>query len=165
MRACFKNHIDFVVGSVPIAKLTAQDVYRTLQPIWQTTTDTGKNCRSCLFQLFRWARARGWCTGDNPADSHGVLAVYLEPLRPRAVRLDSEQNDLSRSLTKQLGTTPADALRMFVYAFNAAGGFPYSVRVNSKNPVEPFESEQEAIDFTTRMTDNLHQKVDSDEAR
>lgn len=81
MRAYFKNHINPVVGSVPIAKLTAQDVYRTLQPIWQTTTDTGKNCRSCLFQLFRWARARGWCTGDNPADSHGVLAVYLEPLK------------------------------------------------------------------------------------
>lgn len=25
--------------------------------------------------------ARGWCSGDNPADSKGVLAVYLEPLK------------------------------------------------------------------------------------
>ena len=82
-----------------------------------------------------------------------------------AVRLDSKQNDLFRSVTKQLGITPADALRMFVYAFNAAGGFPYSVRVNSKNPVEPFESEQEAIDFTTRMTTKLLQEVDSDDVR
>lgn len=82
-----------------------------------------------------------------------------------AVRLDSKQNDQFRSLTKQLGTTPADALRMFVYAFNAAGGFPYSVRVNMKSPVEPFESEQEAIDFTTRMTTKLLQEVDNDEAR
>ena len=82
-----------------------------------------------------------------------------------AVRLDSKQNDLFRSLTKQLGTTPADALRMFVYAFNAAGGFPYSVRVNVKSPAEPLESEQEAIDFTTRMTNKLLQEVDNDEAR
>lgn len=82
-----------------------------------------------------------------------------------ALRLDSEQNDLFRSLTKKLGTTPAEALRMFVYAFNAAGGFPYSVRVNSKDLAEPFESEQEAIDFTSRMTTQLLQKVDIDEAR
>ena len=72
-----------------------------------------------------------------------------------AVRLDSKQNDLFRSLTKQLGTTPADALRMFVYAFNAAGGFPYSVRVNVKSPAEPFESEQETNDGTTRMGTEL----------
>lgn len=29
-----------------------------------------------------------------------------------------------RPLTKQPGTTPADALRLFAYAFNAAGEFP-----------------------------------------
>lgn len=82
-----------------------------------------------------------------------------------AVRLDSKQNDLFRSLTKQLGITPADALRMFVYAFNAAGGFPYSVRINVKSPAETFESEQEAIDFTNRMTTKLLQEVDNDGAR
>ena len=42
---------------------------------------------------------------------------------------------------------------------------PYSVRVNVKNPAEPFESEQDAIDFTTRMTAKLHQGVDGDAAR
>lgn len=52
-----------------------------LLPIWQSTTDTGKNCRSSIFQLYRWALAQGWCSGDNPADSKGVLAVYLEPLK------------------------------------------------------------------------------------
>lgn len=82
-----------------------------------------------------------------------------------AVRLDSEQNELFRSLTRQLGTTPADALRMFVYAFNAAGGFPYNVRVNSQPRVEPFETEQEALDCSTRMTTRLLQEVDQDEKR
>lgn len=82
-----------------------------------------------------------------------------------AVRLDSQQNELFRSLTKQLGTTPADALRMFVYAFNAAGGFPYSVRINSDHRPEPFETEQEALDFSARMTTNLLKEVDDDETR
>ena len=82
-----------------------------------------------------------------------------------AVRLDSEQNELFRSLTRQLGTTPADALRMFVYAFNAAGGFPYNVRVNSQPRAEPFETEQEALDFSARMMTRLLQKVDQDEKR
>lgn len=80
-RAYFKNHINPVIGHIPISKLTAKDVYQMLLPIWQSTTDTGKNCRSSIFQLYRWALARGWCSGDNPADSKGVLAVYLEPLK------------------------------------------------------------------------------------
>lgn len=80
-RAYFKNHINPKIGHIPISKLTAKDVYQMLLPIWQTTTDTGKNCRSSVFQLYRWALARGWCSGDNPADSKGVLAVYLEPLK------------------------------------------------------------------------------------
>lgn len=80
-RAYFKNHINPVIGHIPISKLTAKDVYQMLLPIWQSTTDTGKNCRSSVFQLYRWALARGWCNGDNPADSKGVLAVYLEPLK------------------------------------------------------------------------------------
>ena len=82
-----------------------------------------------------------------------------------AVRLDSEQHELFRSLTRQLGTTPADALRMFVYAFNAAGGFPYNVRVNSQPRAKPFETEHEALDFSARMTTRLLQEVDQDKKR
>lgn len=87
------------------------------------------------------------------------------PIVQVVVRLDNKQNELFRSLTKQLGTTPADALRLFVYVFNAAGGFPFSVRINSTHTGAPFESEQEAIDFTSRMTTRLLQKVDNDEAQ
>lgn len=54
---------------------------------------------------------------------------------------------------------------MFVYAFNAAGGFPFNVRVNSQPRAEPFEMEQEALDFSARMTTRLLQKVDQDEKR
>ncbi len=82
-----------------------------------------------------------------------------------AVRVDSKQNELFRSLTKELGTTPAEALRMFIHAFNAAGGFPYSVRISSRFRPGPFKTEQEALDFSTRMTNRLLQEAEEDEAR
>ena len=36
-----------------------------------------------------------------------------------ATRVDDAVGETFKSLTKQLGTTPADAMRMFVMAFNA----------------------------------------------
>lgn len=82
-----------------------------------------------------------------------------------AVRLDSRQNELFRSITKQLGITPADALRMFVHTFNACGGFPYSVRIGKHPVAEPFATEEEALDFTARMASKLLKDVDADETR
>lgn len=61
--------------------------------------------------------------------------------------IDSQQAELFKSITNQLGTTPADALRMFIVSFNAHGGFPYPVRVDPKKLVLPFETEEEAVDF------------------
>ena len=42
-----------------------------------------------------------------------------------ATRVDDEQAALFKETTRQLGTTPADALRMFISAFNDYRGFPY----------------------------------------
>jgi antitoxin component of RelBE/YafQ-DinJ toxin-antitoxin module len=44
-----------------------------------------------------------------------------------ATRIDETQSRLFRETTSRLGTTPADALRMFVAAFNEHHGFPYTV--------------------------------------
>ena len=79
-RAYIKNHISPVIGDIPINKLKATDVFEMLKPLWQSTTDTGRNCRSLTFHIFRWAKARGWCSGENHADLNGVLGVLLEPL-------------------------------------------------------------------------------------
>ena len=78
-RAYIRNHISPTIGNIPISNLTAADVFNTLKPLWQSTTDTGRNCRSLIFHIFRWAKARGWCSGENPADLNGVLGVLLEP--------------------------------------------------------------------------------------
>lgn len=80
-RSYFKNHINPMIGNIPIADLTPHDVFTMLKPIWQTTTDTGENCKSAVFQLFRWAKAKGYCSQENPADIKGTLGVLLEPLK------------------------------------------------------------------------------------
>ena len=49
-------------------------------------------------------------------------------------------------MTKLLGTTPADAMRIFVSAFNAHRGFPFDVRL-PENMVELFRTEDEAANF------------------
>jgi DNA-damage-inducible protein J len=69
-----------------------------------------------------------------------------------ATRVDEQQNELFRQTTKQLGITPADALRVFVTAFNAHHGFPFDVRVPDDAIVEPLATEDDATDFVTGVS-------------
>lgn len=70
-----------------------------------------------------------------------------------ATRVDDSAANTFRSLTKQLGTTPSDAMRMFIMAFNAHNGFPYEVRL-APSP-EPFENESDALDFVDSMAQEM----------
>jgi DNA-damage-inducible protein J len=72
-----------------------------------------------------------------------------------ATRVDEEQNQLFRETTRRLGTTPADALRMFIAAFNESRGFPYTVRIAADSSVEPFETEDEATGFASRAAQRM----------
>jgi len=67
-----------------------------------------------------------------------------------ATRVDEEQGQRFRAITNALGTTPAEALRMFVAAFNARSGFPFEVRLD-RQEVVAFETESEATAFATRL--------------
>jgi len=67
-----------------------------------------------------------------------------------ATRVSEEQNRQFRETALAIGTTPADALRMFVAAFNTAGGFPYTPRLNPV-VVEAFDSEEDAARFATHL--------------
>ncbi|RLP06345.1 type II toxin-antitoxin system RelB/DinJ family antitoxin [Propionibacterium australiense] len=70
--------------------------------------------------------------------------------RQIATRVDAEQAELFKETTRRLGTTPADALRMFVTAFNSHRGFPYDVRLSED--VEPFATEEDATRFATDLS-------------
>lgn len=66
-----------------------------------------------------------------------------------ATRVDDAQGVRFKEIAKALGTTPSDALRMFVAAFNRSGGFPYEVRL-ARPSFEAFTSEEEANEFADR---------------
>jgi DNA-damage-inducible protein J len=51
-----------------------------------------------------------------------------------ATRIDETQSRIFRETATRLGTTPADALRMFVSAFNEHHGFPYAVQIAETSP-------------------------------
>lgn len=70
-----------------------------------------------------------------------------------ATRVDDYEAERFRETTRQLGTTPSDALRIFVSSFNAHRGFPFEIRLpeSAALPVEPFESEADAADFSDHL--------------
>ncbi|MCL2632315.1 MAG: type II toxin-antitoxin system RelB/DinJ family antitoxin [Coriobacteriia bacterium] len=72
--------------------------------------------------------------------------------RQLSTRVDEKQAEEFLANTKMLGTTPSDAMRMFIAAFNECRGFPYEVKVRSQPDFEPFASEEEATEFATRMS-------------
>lgn len=67
-----------------------------------------------------------------------------------ATRVEDAEAARFRETTRLLGTTPADAMRIFVSAFNAHRGFPFKVRL-SEPKIEAFASEQEAAEFSDRL--------------
>jgi len=69
-----------------------------------------------------------------------------------ATRVDIEQEREFRENTRRLGTTPSDAMRMFIVAFNECRGFPYDVRLGALTEIEPFSTEEEASGFATRIS-------------
>jgi DNA-damage-inducible protein J len=82
-----------------------------------------------------------------------MLAIgAVMPTKQLATRVDAEQEKKFRETTYRLGTTPADALRMFIATFNECRGFPYDVRIMTKTEAEPFDNEDDAVDFATRIS-------------
>lgn len=67
-----------------------------------------------------------------------------------ATRVDEQQIKRFREIAKAIGTTPSDALRIFIASFNSEGGFPFEVKL--KKPVEAFDNEEDATAFATKVS-------------
>ena len=65
-------------------------------------------------------------------------------------RVEDAEYDLFQRTAASIGTTPSDALRIFIYSFNDYHGFPYPVR-NCRMEVEPFQTEEDATRFATEL--------------
>ena len=71
-------------------------------------------------------------------------------MKQAATTLDDAEYDLFQKTAASIGTTTADALRMFIYAFNDYHGFPDPVQ-SKRMQIEAFENEEDATRFATDL--------------
>ena len=71
-------------------------------------------------------------------------------MKQAATRIDDAEYDLFQKTAASIGTTTADALRMFLDAFNDYHRIPYPVR-SKRMQIEAFENEEDATRFATDL--------------
>ena len=74
-----------IIGDKLPAEITTADVVAVLQPIWSEKPETANRVRNRIELVWDSARARGLCSGQNPAAWKGHLDKLLAP-RTRASR-------------------------------------------------------------------------------
>lgn len=73
------------IGKSPINLITTADVLRALTPIWLAKPETARRVRGRIEVIFRWARAQGVFTGENPAtEIAAVLPKQLAAVKHHA---------------------------------------------------------------------------------
>lgn len=70
-----------VIGHLPVAHVTTDDVLRILKPIWVSKAETAGRLRGRIESVLDWATAHNRRTGDNPARLKGHLEYMLPRLR------------------------------------------------------------------------------------
>lgn len=73
-----------VLGQIPIGDIELPHIVATLEPIWQTKTETATRVRQRIESVLAWATVSGFRTGDNPARWRGNLEHALP--KPSKVR-------------------------------------------------------------------------------
>lgn len=65
------------LGAMLVHEITVQDVFRVLDPIWRTKTETASRLRGRIEAVLSWAKVQGHRDGENPAQWHGNLKELL----------------------------------------------------------------------------------------
>ncbi len=66
-----------VLGKLPVEQITIDLVYKVLDPIWTTKTETATRVRQRIEVVLDWCKARGYLKGENPARLKGGLGELL----------------------------------------------------------------------------------------
>lgn len=82
VRAYLDRNINPVIGHISIGELTHRDVFNVMKDLWVNTTSAKDKCLRIVSQVYRWAQAMDYVSGDNPADIKGPLGVLLGNLSP-----------------------------------------------------------------------------------
>ena len=66
-----------LLGKQPVELITTDLVYKVLEPIWVTKTETATRVRQRIEVVLDWCKARGYFNGENPARLKGALGEVL----------------------------------------------------------------------------------------
>lgn len=65
------------MGKMLVRDIQTAHVIKVLEPIWTTKTETASRVQQRMARVLDWAKARGYRTGDNPAQWRGHLDMLL----------------------------------------------------------------------------------------
>ena len=101
-----------LLGKLPVNLITTDLVYKVLQPIWHTKTETATRVRQRIETVLDWCKARGYCQGENPARLKGALGQLL-PKSQKIKKVEhhpalpyQRANEFVIALRKLSGMTP-----------------------------------------------------------
>lgn len=72
-----KTYASPLLGKQPVELITTDLVYKVLEPIWVTKTETATRVRQRIEVVLDWCKARGYFNGENPARLKGGLGELL----------------------------------------------------------------------------------------
>jgi integrase len=111
-----------LLGKQPVDLITTDLVYKVLEPIWVTKTETATRVRQRIEVVLDWCKARGYLKGDNPARLKGALGELL----PKAQKIKkvehhpaiqySQAHEFVVALRSMTGTAPLALEFMFLTA-------------------------------------------------
>ncbi|WP_408873326.1 tyrosine-type recombinase/integrase [Gluconobacter roseus] len=78
-RRSLEQHVFPVFGDRPVSRVSTDDVLNALRPIWDSKTETASRLRSRVERILGYAKAHGWCEGENAARWRGHLDAILPP--------------------------------------------------------------------------------------
>ena len=93
----FEHHVFPTIGHLSISQVSSADIMNVLTPLWNSKHDTAKKLKQRLRVIFKWSRAHGYFTGDNPVE-------LAEMALPRV-----------KSTKRHFNSLPYDQLPDFIY--------------------------------------------------
>lgn len=76
-RSTLNRYCGPVFGDIAVADVDRDLVFRVLEPIWSTKSETASRLRGRIESVLGWAKSKGYRTGDNPAAWKGHLDAAL----------------------------------------------------------------------------------------
>lgn len=104
-----KTYAKPIIGHLSVQDVDTGSIMKILEPIWPTKTETASRVRNRIELILSWAKARGYCNGENPARWRG----HLDSLLPKRSNVQK---------VKHLTALPIKDLGFFMQKLRSLGG-------------------------------------------